>query len=179
MKQSFTCFTALRRIAGLGSIHTVIAFLFVAMNTGTVAGATMDEARKAAGMGVERVARLFTPVYQSNRAKADDESRWVQVNLGAERKIDAVKLLPMVVLWNCQSQGSPVRFKLEASLDPGFASATLIAGCSQTDYPGPVDAVATFTASSVQGRYVRLTANRLRQNQLALTKMIVPLGIAG
>ena len=173
MKQTFAFLNTLRRVVWAGRSHTVIAVLFVAMNTGTVAGAPVDEARKAAGMGVERVARLFTPVYESKRAKADDESRWVQVDLGAERKIDAVKLLPMVVWWNCQSQGFPVRFKLEASLDPGFGSATLIADCSQADYPDPVDAVATFTASSVQGRYVRLTANRLRQNQLALTKMIV------
>jgi DUF1680 family protein len=173
MKQTFAFLNTLRRAVGAGRSHIVIAVLSVAMKTGTVAGAPVDEARKASGMGVERVARLFTPVYESKRAKADDESRWVQVDLGAERKIDAVKLLPMVVWWNCQSQGFPVRFKLEASLDPGFGSATLIADCSQADYPDPVDAVATFTASSVQGRYVRLTASRLRQNQLALTKMIV------
>ncbi|MBJ7284873.1 MAG: glycoside hydrolase family 127 protein [Akkermansiaceae bacterium] len=173
MKQTFAFSNALHRIAGSGSILTVIAVLSVSINTGTVAGAPEDEARKAAGMGVERVARLFTPVYESKRAKSDDESRWVQVDLGAERKIESVKLLPMVVWWNCQSQGFPVRFKLEASLDPNFGSATLIADCSQADYPDPVDAVATFTANSVQGRYVRLTASRLRQNQLALTKMIV------
>ena len=173
MKQIFAFLNALRRVVWAGRSHAVIAVLFVAMNTGTVAGAPVDETRKAAGMGVERVARLFTPVYESKRAKADDESRWVQVDLGAERKIEAVKLLPMVVWWNCQSQGFPVRFKLEASLDPGFGSATLIADSSQADYPDPVDAVATFTASSVQGRYVRLTASRLRQKQLALTKMIV------
>ncbi len=173
MKQTFAFSNALHRIAGSGSILTVIAVLSVAMNTGTVTGAPVDEARKAAGMGVERVARLFTPVYESKRAKSDDESRWVQVDLGAERKIESVKLLPMVVWWNCQSQGFPVRFKLEASLDPNFGSATLIADCSQADYPDPVDAVATFAASSVQGRYLRLTASKLRQNQLALTKMIV------
>ena len=173
MKQTFAFSNALHRIAGSGSILTVIAVLSVTMNTGTVTGAPEDEARKAAGMGVERVARLFTPVYESKRAKSDDESRWVQVDLGAERKIESVKLLPMVVWWNCQSQGFPVRFKLEASLDPNFGSATLIADCSQADYPDPVDAVATFAASSVQGRYVRLTASKLRQNQLALTKMIV------
>ena len=173
MKQTFAFSNALHRIAGSGSILTVIAVLSVTMNTGTVTGAPVDEARKAAGMGVERVARLFTPVYESKRAKSDDESRWVQVDLGAERKIESVKLLPMVVWWNCQSQGFPVRFKLEASLDPNFGSATLIADCSQADYPDPVDAVTTFAASSVQGRYVRLTASKLRQNQLALTKMIV------
>jgi DUF1680 family protein len=173
MKQTFEFLNTLRRVVWAGRSHTVIAVLFAAMNTGTVAGAPVDEACKAAGMGVERVARLFTPVYESKRAKADDESRWVQVDLGAERKIEAVKLLPMVVWWNCQSQGFPVRFKLEASLDPGFGSATLIADCSQADYPDPVDAVATFTTSAVKGRYVRLTASRLRQKQLPLTKMIV------
>ena len=66
MKQTFAFSNALHRIAGSGSILTVIAVLSVAINTGTVTGAPVDEARKAAGMGVERVARLFTPVYQSN-----------------------------------------------------------------------------------------------------------------
>ena len=173
MKQKYTFITALRRIAGIGNIHIAIAALSVVMGAASAAGAGVEEARKAAGMGVERVARLFTPVYVSKRAKTDEETRWVQVDLGAERKIEAVKLLPMVVWWNCQSQGFPVRFKLEASLDPGFGSPTLIADCTQADYPDPVDAVAKFTASAVQGRYVRLTAIRLRQNQLALTKLIV------
>ena len=173
MQRTLTFFTALRQITGRGHLHIATAALSIVMGAASAPGATLDESRQAAGMGVERVARLFTPVYESKRAKSDDETRWVQVDLGAERMIDAVKLLPMVVWWNCNSQGFPVRFKLEASRDPAFKSATLIADCTQADYPDPVDAVAKFTANKVQGRYVRLTASRLRQNQLALTKLIV------
>jgi len=124
-------------------------------------------------MGVERVARLFTAVYESEKVKSENETRWVQVDLGVERKIDAVKLLPMVVWWSGESQGFPARFKLEVSPDLGFHSTTAIADCSQADYPDPKDAVGTFAAREVRGRYVRLTANRLRQQELALTKMTV------
>jgi len=152
--------------------QTLIATTVYKALTGKPAGTTEEE-RKAAGMGVERVARLFTPVYESKRAKADDEIRWVQVDLGAERKIESVKLLPMVVWWSGNSQGFPARFKLEASNDPGFGSSTLIADCSQAEYADPADVVATFTVHAVQGRYVRLTASQLRQKQLALTKLIV------
>jgi DUF1680 family protein len=147
--------------------------LFVVLGVATAAAGTVEEARQAAGMGVERVARLFTPVYESKKAQRDDEVRWVQVDLGSERKIEAVKLLPMVVWWSGKSQGFPARFKIEASKDSGFSAPTLIADCSQADYPDPADVVGTFPAREVRGRYVRLTASRLRQKQLALTKLIV------
>ncbi len=56
----------------------------------------LDE-RKDAGMGVERVARFFTPAYESKVAKNDNEIRWIQVDLGEKKKIDGIKLLPRVI----------------------------------------------------------------------------------
>ncbi len=133
-------------------------------------------ARRLAGMGLERVARLFTPVYQSGVVADDRQTLWVQVDLGAERRLDAVKLLPMVVWWSGESQGFPVRFRIEVSSDPGFGTSHLIADCAQQDEPDPQDLVRTFPAGGLSGRYVRLTASHLRQRQLALTKMIVMAG---
>ncbi len=122
-------------------------------------------------MGVERVARAVGAHYQSP-APSDSETRWVQVDLGASHNIEKVKLLPMVN-WTPQSEGFPVRFRLEASDDPAFKTAMTIADHTGADYPDPIDAVAIFQATNVAGRYVRLTATQLRQKQLALTKLEV------
>ncbi|MDP4275944.1 MAG: hypothetical protein Q8907_16880, partial [Bacteroidota bacterium] len=44
--------------------------------------------RKDAGMGVERVARFFTPTYESKVAQKNNEIRWVQIDLGERKKIN-------------------------------------------------------------------------------------------
>ena len=45
--------------------HRFIIALFAVIGVVTLVAGTVDEARQAAGMGVERVARLFTHVYES------------------------------------------------------------------------------------------------------------------
>lgn len=47
-----------------------------------------------APMGVERIARFSPLGYQFKSAGPVDPVCWVQVDLGASRKIDTVKLLP-------------------------------------------------------------------------------------
>jgi len=132
-------------------------------------------------IGIERVARFFTPIYQSlltsgsfDNPKKNTEQIWVQVDLGSEKKIDEIKLLPAVLpLVFLNSYGFPARFILEVSNDPEFKSAIPIANNIANDYPDPIDKVCAFTANGAKGRYVRLTATLLRQKQLALTKMMV------
>jgi hypothetical protein len=110
-------------------------------------------------MGVERVARLYSPIYRSKLAKSDAEVRWVQIDLGRSYTIDAVKLLPAVALWgDVASEGFPSRFKIEVSDDPAFKTAVLTTARLAADYPNPKDAVAICPAGGAQGRYVRLTA---------------------
>jgi DUF1680 family protein len=124
-------------------------------------------------MGVERVAPQFSPQYQSRPAKNDAQTRWVQVDLGQRRKIDAVKLLPMTIPWSGDSKGFPARFKIEVSDDPAFKTAILTTDRLGEDYPDPKDAVGIFPSGGAEGRYVRLTATHLRQKCLALTKLEV------
>ena len=124
-------------------------------------------------MGVERVATQFSPQYQSKTAKSDTQTRWVQVDLGRRRKIDAVKLLPMTIPWSGDAKGFPARFKIEVSDDPAFQTAILTTDRRGEDYPDPKDAVGIFPSGGAEGRYVRLTATRLRQKCLALTKLEV------
>jgi DUF1680 family protein len=133
----------------------------------------LDE-RSVAGMGVERVARFFTAAYESKPAQKNEEIRWVQVDLGGRKKIDGVKLLPRVAPWGyVQSEGFPSRFKIEVSDDPAFGNSIMYENQTKEDFKDPYDMVCTFSGKEVYGRYVRLTAVRLRQQKLALTKIMV------
>ncbi len=130
--------------------------------------------RQDAGMGVERVARFFTPVYESKTAGSDNETRWVQVDLGGVKKIEAVKLLPRVVPWGyVQSEGFPSRFKIEVSDDPSFSNPVMYFDQTREDFRDPFDEVCTFSGKEVYGRYLRLTAVHLRQQKLSMTKLMV------
>ena len=125
-----------------------------------------------APMGVERVAAQYSPAYHSQPATNDEQIRWVQVDLGQPRKIDAVKLLP-IRIWSGNSMGFPERFKIEVANDPDCKTAVLVTDRLSVDYPDPRDVVGVFPSGGVCGRYVRLTATRLRQKQLALAKLEV------
>jgi len=123
-------------------------------------------------MGVERVARVVWSHYESHHMDSDDATVWVQVDLGASKQIEQVKILPMIDGFP-HSTAFPTRFRLETSDDPEFKSAARIADCTKEDYSDPGDKVVTFKAGGVSGRYVRLTATHLRQKYLALTKLEV------
>jgi DUF1680 family protein len=128
-------------------------------------------------MGVERVARLTPLGYQSLPADKANEIRWVQVDLGASRRIQMVKLFPKLFGYSTHAQNFPVRFCLEASEDPQFKIATKIADHSGSDYPDPGDVVGLFKSVGVYGRYVRLTVTKSRERDkrfyFCLSKMEV------
>lgn len=134
------------------------------------AGNELREAR----MGVERVARYYIPAYAS-MAKSNNETRWVQIDLGSEKKIEAIKLLPGVQGWGPAAGGFPSRFRLEVSNDVGFNHLIMYEDCSLKleEYPDPLDMVCTFGSKTVYARYLRLTAIQLRDNKLAMTKIMV------
>lgn len=130
--------------------------------------------RGDAGMGEERLARFATAVYESKPAQKDDEIRWVQIDLGERKKIDGIKLLPKLVLYGyVRSEGFPARFKIEMSDDPAFNVSILYENQTREDFKDPYDLISTFAGKEVMARYVRLTATRLRQQKLALNKMMV------
>ena len=130
--------------------------------------------RHNAGIGVDRVSRFFTPVYETKPVKKEGEIRWVQIDLGATKKINGIKLLPRVnPAGYIKSLGFPSRFKIEVSDDPSFKISVVYADHSRDDYRDPYDEVCTFSDKEVNGRYVRLTAISLRQQRLALSKFMV------
>ncbi|MBP1540272.1 MAG: glycoside hydrolase family 127 protein [Prevotella sp.] len=134
-----------------------------------------DEAREIeeAEMGVERVARNFMKDYIS-RASSDRDERWVQIDLGSERDIDAIKILPASNIWGERRGGFPSHFRIEVSNDPAFGEFVTYEDMTLADgYPDPGDKVVTFASKTVRGRYVRFTAARLRDSKLCLTKIMV------
>ncbi len=128
---------------------------------------------REAKMGIERVARYFLPAY-SSVAVNSNEIRWVQIDLGQTKKIEGIKLLPGVQVWGPASGGFPARFKLEVSDDADFKHAVMYEDQTlKEEFPNPDDIVCTFASKVAVGRYVRLTATQLRDNKLAMTKIIV------
>jgi DUF1680 family protein len=123
------------------------------------------------GLGAASAEQMATPTGDGYDVEFDanpDVPRWVQVDLGSVRRIDAVKLYPKfntlpAIAANPQGHGFPVRFRIDVSEDPQFSSAANIVDQSNADFPDPVNRIQTFSSSGVMGRYVRLTANQLRQ----------------
>jgi DUF1680 family protein len=123
-------------------------------------------------MGIERVARLAPLGYQSPQAETDEVRLWVQVDLGAPRTIDYIKLFPFVD-FGLISRSFPVRFRVEAALEPQFQSPHVIVDCTGADFPEPSDTVLRFPATGVKARYVRVAVTRVRNRQFQLSKLEV------
>ncbi len=152
-------------------ISVFIVFLFTSLNA-QVKYNPHNELLEAR-MGVERVARYFLPAYAA-MAGSNNETRWVQIDLGQEKKIDGIKLLPGVQGWGPAAGGFPSRFKLEVSNDADFNHSVMYEDFTlKEEFPNPDDQVCTFASKMVYGRYVRLTATQLRDNKLAMTKIMV------
>ncbi len=126
-----------------------------------------------APMGVERIARFTPHGYVFKSAGSNDAVQWLQVDLGRSIKIETVKLLPLLNGYGTDAPGFPVRFKLEAAEEPEFKTGTMIADRTGADVPSPGDVVGIYPASGVSGRYVRLTATRLRKGKFELSKLEV------
>ncbi|MCL4401959.1 MAG: glycoside hydrolase family 127 protein [Acidobacteria bacterium] len=130
---------------------------FAGMLLSRAASADSQDGKTA---GVERIAPMARPGYESKPASRADSLLWVQVDLGAVHTIEAVKLYP-VYDW-ISGDIFPVRFRIEASSDPQFGTAATIADFTGADYASPADQIRTFNKAGIQGRYVRLTVTRLR-----------------
>lgn len=166
-----TCFDVSKKHVFATIVSVAASFLSIQAQTKYLPS---DE-RSDAGMGVERVAMFFTPAYESKLAQKADEIRWVQLDLGEKKTINGIKLLPKLVIPGSfvHSEGFPSRFKIEVSDDPEFKVAIMYEDQTRDDFKDPYDTVCTFSGKEVNGRYVRLTATCLRQQRLAMTKIMI------
>ncbi len=106
--------------------------------------------------------------YRSKKVQDPDRPTWVQIDLAKSVPIEAVLLFPASErMYPGRDQyyggeGFPLRFKIEASDDAGFANSRTIADYTAADFPDPEDNITRYVARDVRGRYVRMTASRLR-----------------
>lgn len=98
--------------------------------------------------------------YHAQTSATADVTKWVQVDLGSTRSLDRIVLHPK---WHqgLAGYGFPVRYRVEVSNDPAFASATTVADHTASNVVNPGCFPVSLEANGVAGRYVRVTATRL------------------
>ncbi len=119
--------------------------------------------------------------YHSEFADSPDAAKWVAIDLGEQRKIDAVALHPARPYdWSSDIPGFlfPVRFRIEAALSPDFSDATTVVDRTTGDVPNPGLEALVYRFDPITARYVRLVATRLTSHEhtkfgLALAEMKV------
>lgn len=67
-------------------------------------------------------------------------------------------------------EGFPLRFKIEAADNELFSQPKIIADFTKVDFPDPKDNITQYTARNVHGRYVRVTATKLRPVKIQSTQ---------
>jgi mono/diheme cytochrome c family protein len=158
---------------------------------GTKVAAIQAEARKNAGPEFVLLEKQITEAsqpanlpkppeygYHSALSAKQDNTKWVQVDLGVSVKLDRIVLRPCHDEFNNIGAGFgfPVRFKVEVSDDVAFKNGvTIIADNTARDFANPGTAPVTALANGRPARYVRVTATKLapRQNDhmLALAEL--------
>ncbi|BCU78382.1 hypothetical protein llg_30970 [Luteolibacter sp. LG18] len=97
--------------------------------------------------------------YHAQTTSGQNVTKWVQVDLGAAVPVSGVTLHPK---WHqgTPGYGFPLRFKIQASNDPTFATATTVTDQTAADYANPGYLPVAFAASGAGFRYVRVTATK-------------------
>jgi signal transduction histidine kinase len=96
-------------------------------------------------------------------AHQSDSLKWVQVDLGKELPLDDVRIFPARPKdFPARSGfGFPLRFRVEAANDPGFAQPQVLLDQTGADFVNPAENPVVIPAHGVHARYVRVTATRL------------------
>ncbi len=106
--------------------------------------------------------------YRSKIAPNPEIESWVQVDLGKSYPLEAIQLFPASERMfpgrdqYYAGEGFPLRFRIEVASDESLSAPVTIADFTQSDFPDPVDNITQYKANGARGRYVRLTATRLR-----------------
>jgi hypothetical protein len=102
--------------------------------------------------------------YHSAIELRQDAAKWVQVDLGSPTAIDRIVVAPAHDTFNDIGAGFgfPVRFKVETSNDPAFATAvTILADYTSTDFKNPGTTLQSIPGPATPVRFVRITATKL------------------
>lgn len=107
--------------------------------------------------------------YRSKRAREAETRSWVQIDLGAPQRIDAVRLFPAnqrMVPGKDEyftGEGFPERFKIEASDEPHFLRSTMLIDFTHRSFENPKDSITSFPGLKRKARYVRMTVTRMAE----------------
>jgi DUF1680 family protein len=164
--------------AALAALNTLGPSNAFADTTASPAATAKPLGRMAWGAGT-----WYRP-YASKIAHDPGTATWIQIDLGAPQAIESVRLYPAFTPGDefAKGFGFPSRFRIEASDDPSFTEPRTIVDLTGADFAEPHDQINEFAAEGVSGRYVRLTATRLRSAQdgvgykLAISKVAVHSG---
>jgi len=110
--------------------------------------------------------RPLTPIhcYRSPLTNEPSCSKWITLDLGATKSLDAVDLLaarPVKQSHDFRSVMFPLRFKIETANAVDFNRAQMVVDQTVTDYPNPRFQKCHFTFNNVKARFVRLSVSRL------------------
>jgi len=99
--------------------------------------------------------------FHSEETRDPNTTKWVQLDLGAARTIDEVKLhaLRHTVV---ERTGFPQRFKIEVADDAAFARPRLVLDSTGKDFANGGVSDFTIPAKGATGRFVRITTPQLR-----------------
>jgi alpha-L-rhamnosidase len=104
---------------------------------------------------------LYFLGYHAATSDTQENTKWVQIDLGSSRAIETVILQPMDHAGK-KGFGFPIRFKIQVSNDPDFLlGTTTFADHTAADYPNPGAQPVAFPIPGIQARYVRVTATKL------------------
>jgi hypothetical protein len=97
--------------------------------------------------------------YHAQTSTSQSVTKWVQIDLGHSYSISSIKLHPK---WHqgLPGYGFPVRFHIEISNDPTFATSNLVTS-QTTDLTNPGYIPMPFSVANISARYVRVTATKL------------------
>ena len=101
--------------------------------------------------------------YLSETATSADTAKWVAIDLGGDRVIDAVQLDPARPYDSQDTPGYlfPVRFKVEVARKADFSDAKTVVDQTGADVPNPGNEPLLYCFEQVSIRHVRLTVTRL------------------
>jgi signal transduction histidine kinase len=102
--------------------------------------------------------------YSCRPRRRATEAAWVQVDLGAVKPIDEVRLVPARPpdLPGRGGVGFPQHYRVEAAATPDFSDPVVLRDATTTRVPNPGDGLVVIPANGpVSGRYVRVTATEL------------------
>ncbi|MGA2247128.1 MAG: family 78 glycoside hydrolase catalytic domain [Verrucomicrobiota bacterium] len=110
--------------------------------------------------------RPMTPThcYRSELAPRPEVNKWIVLDLGSRKRMDAVDVIPARPRgqsWDFRTAMYPLRFKVESADDRDFHDAQVLTDKTDADFPNPRGDSCRFPFAAVTARYIRLTVTRL------------------